>query len=106
MQPVLLSQSDREDDEPRFILLAFIERMRDRIRFPASTAGLSPAPRGFARGGFGSAEWRIPMTQGVVAFSMGYSLLSAFVIRASSWSRARNTLATSNIRQRVLREPA
>src|ERR1700730_8667465 len=30
MQPVLLSQSNREDDEPRFILLASIERMRDR----------------------------------------------------------------------------
>jgi len=25
MQPVLLNQSDREDDKPRFILLAFME---------------------------------------------------------------------------------
>ncbi len=50
-QPVSVSQSNREDDEPRFILFSF-ERMRDRTRSPTSTGRLSPAGPTFARGGF------------------------------------------------------
>ena len=50
-QPVSVSQSNREDDEPRFILFSF-ERMRDRTRSPTSTGRLSPAGPAFARGGF------------------------------------------------------
>src|SRR5205807_9447574 len=82
MQSAVVSQSNREDEKPRFILLASLGCSEDRIRFPTSTGRLSPA--GLAIASESNDEIRITNDEGMTkpkirsAGSASFSSVRAF----------------------------